>query len=283
MKFFKYHGYGNDYIYIDCFENSINNPSKISKKLSRRRFGIGSDGLILICPSKIADAKMRIFNSDGSEGKMCGNGIRCVAKYLFDERKIGKKNIKIETLSGIKYSEIIESGGKVSKVKINMGVPEFRADKIPACFCTEKIIDFPFRILNKEFKITCLSVGNPHCVIFTEEIKNFPVAVFGKAVQDCGKFPEGVNAEFVKINDKNDLSVRVWERGSGETLACGTGACASAAASVINGISDKSKQIIVNLPGGTIRVDYSNFIFMTGEAVKVYEGEFDEFLVMQEV
>ncbi|MDR1240836.1 MAG: diaminopimelate epimerase [Oscillospiraceae bacterium] len=278
MKFFKYHACGNDYVYIDCFENFIEDPGNLSKKISKRRFGIGSDGLIMICPSDVADAKMRIFNSDGGEAKMCGNGIRCTAKYLYDEMNIKKENIKIETLSGIKNARILKTNKNFSVVSVDMGKPEFIPYKIPADFNSENIINVPFNILKEKYNITCISMGNPHCVIFADNADNLEkldIKKIGTAFQNCKKFPEGMNVEFVKIERKNVLSMRVWERGSGETSACGTGACAAAIASVLNNLSQKEDQIKVILKGGEILVDYKNDnVIMTGEAVKVFEGEF---------
>ena len=259
MKFTKYHGCGNDYVYIDCFENEIENPENLSKKVSNRNFGIGSDGLILILPSKVADAKMRIFNSDGSEAKMCGNGIRCVAKYLADNKFFSKKSINIETLSGIKKTEIIESGDTLSKVKVDMGKPEFIRD-----------LDF------KEFpnqKSVYVSMGNPHCVVFCPEIDSIDLYESGTNIQNKEIFTEGVNVEFVEVNSRNDIRIRVLERGSGETLACGTGACASVVAANHLGLCDKN--VIVHLLGGDILVEYEkDTVFMTGNAVKVFEGEY---------
>ncbi|MDR1364902.1 MAG: diaminopimelate epimerase [Oscillospiraceae bacterium] len=273
MEFFKYHACGNDYIYIDCFKNKINDINILAKKISIRRFGIGSDGLILICPSEIADAKMRIFNSDGSEGKMCGNGIRCVSKYLFDERNINKHDIKIETLSGIKYTKILKSDGLISQIMVNMGLPEFNPQKIPAKFNFEKIINLKIEILKKNYNITCLSIGNPHCVIFEKNIKKIEIEIIGNAIQNCGKFPDGINVEFVEIINEEELTMRVWERGSGETLACGTGACASVIAGVLNGYVKSNFKIKVNLSGGIIYVNYNQTdVLMIGEAVKVYKG-----------
>jgi len=259
LKFFKYQGCGNDYVYIDCFENKIENPENLSKKVSNRNFGIGSDGLILILPSKIADAKMRIFNSDGSEAKMCGNGIRCVAKYLADNKFFSKKIINIETLSGIKQTEIIESENKISKIKVNMGNPQFIRDLNFEDFSNQKFI--------------YVSMGNPHCAVFCPEINSIDLYKIGTDIQNKKIFTEGVNVEFVKVNSKNDIDVRVLERGSGETLACGTGACASAVAANYLGLCGKN--VFVHLLGGDILVEYEkDTVFMTGNAVKVFEGEY---------
>jgi diaminopimelate epimerase len=275
LKFFKYHACGNDYVYIDCFKNTIDDPESLSVRISHRHFGIGADGLIIVCHSGIADAKMRIFNSDGSEGKMCGNGIRCAAKYLYDERCIGKQDIEIETLSGIKHVKILESDGNFSKVRVDMGLPEFEPDKIPANFDGTGIIGLPVKILENDYELTCVFMGNPHCVIFCDDLENLDIKVLGPAVQNCGKFPEGVNVEFVKIIQDGIIKMRVWERGSDETFACGTGACAAAIASVLNGFVSRKKQIKVISKGGKMLIDYQiETVFMTGEAIKVFEGEF---------
>ena len=258
MRFFKYQGCGNDYVYVDCFENEIKNPENLSKKVSNRNFGIGSDGLILILPSKIADAKMRIFNSDGSEAKMCGNGIRCVAKYLFDNKIFSRKVINIETLSGIKETEIVESENNLSKVKVDMGSPEL-------------IRELSFEEFHNQ-KCIYVSMGNPHCVVFCAEIESIDIHK-GSIIQSKKVFTDGANVEFVKVNSKNDISVRVLERGSGETLACGTGSCASVIAANYLGLCDK--KVTVHLLGGDILVEYKkSTVFMTGNAVKVFEGEY---------
>jgi diaminopimelate epimerase len=278
LNFFKYHGCGNDYVYVDCFKTEIKNPSNLAKKISNRRYGIGSDGLILMCPSEVADAKMRIFNSDGSEAKMCGNGIRCVAKYLFDEKKIRKNDLLIETLSGIKCLNILESTLTKSIVMVNMGSPNLQAKKLP--FKTEinkEIINDHFEFGSFNFRITCISMGNPHCVIFVEDIENIDIKQQGLAIQNSGYFLEGVNVEFVQVARLQTLNMRVWERGSGETLACGTGACAAAVASVLCGYCKKEHSIDVHLRGGKLKIDFrKKEVFMIGEAVKVFIGIYDE-------
>ena len=258
MEFFKYHACGNDYIYIDCFENKIDNPYDLSIKLSDRHFGIGSDGLILILPSDCADAKMRIFNADGSEAKMCGNGIRCVSKYLFD-KKISKNKMTIDTLSGIKNVEIVESRGKISQVKVDMG--NYSVWK------GYKELD---KIIDGSVDPIYVSVGNPHCVIICDNL-NIDIREIGSKIQKC--FNDGINVEFVKINSREDINVRVFERGSGETLACGTGACASSIACNYMGLCDK--KVNVHLLGGNILVEcLEESVFMTGEAVEIFKGEF---------
>jgi diaminopimelate epimerase len=264
LEFFKYQACGNDYVYIDCFEKNIENPRELAKKVSNRNFGIGSDGLILIMPSEKADAKMRIFNSDGSEAEMCGNGIRCVGKYIFDNKKNSQKNIaRIETLAGTRTLELIESSEKISKIKVHMGSPEFLNS-----FFIDEITD-----ISNESGIY-LSIGNPHFVIFCEcYIDKIDIENIGKKIQNSRYFKNGVNIEFVNIKSKNNIKIRVFERGSCETLACGTGACAAA----VSAISKKycNEKITVDLEGGKLEVEFNdNSVYMTGEAIKVFKGEY---------
>ena len=275
LKFTKMHGCGNDYIYINCFEQNIDDPSKLSCLLSDRRHSIGGDGIILICPSNVAEAKMRIFNKDGSEGKMCGNGIRCVAKYLLDSKMIkSKNNIKIETLSGVKELDIIEDNQNEALVKVNMGSADLRSKNIPMIFEKDRVINEPITLNDEIYNITCVSMGNPHAVIFCDEVYSAKVKEIGSKLSSHRIFPEGVNAEFVSIVDKNNITMRVWERGSGETLACGSGACASVVAAVENGFCSKNEDITVHLRGGKLVVNYSDEkVFLTGNAVRVFEGE----------
>ena len=277
IKFTKMHGCGNDYVYIDCFDRVIDNPQKLSMILSDRRYGIGGDGIILICASDKADAKMRIFNKDGSEGKMCGNGIRCVAKYLWDSGKVkSKENIKIETLSGVKTLEILSDSGNESVIKVDMGKADLNSNNIPMIFEKEKVINEPITVNMENYNITCVSMGNPHCVIFCDEVYSAKVKEIGSKLSSHRIFPEGVNVEFVSESDSNNLIMRVWERGSGETLACGSGACASVVAAVENGLCKKSEDITVHLRGGKLVVNYSDSgVFLTGNAVKVFEGEIE--------
>lgn len=277
IKFTKMHGCGNDYVYIDCFDRIIDNPQKLSMILSDRRYGIGGDGIILICASDKADAKMRIFNKDGSEGKMCGNGIRCVAKYLWDSGKIeNKESIKIETLSGVKTLEILNDSGNESVIKVDMGKADLNSQNIPMIFEKEKVINEPITVNTESYNITCVSMGNPHCVIFCDEVYSAKVKEIGSKLSSHRIFPEGVNVEFVSMSDSNNLIMRVWERGSGETLACGSGACASVVAAAENGFCKKGEDITVHLRGGKLVVNYSdNGVFLTGNAVKVFEGEIE--------
>ena len=275
LKFTKMHGCGNDYVYVNCFEQTIEDPAKLSCLLSDRRHSIGGDGIILICKSEVADAKMRIFNKDGSEGKMCGNGIRCVAKYLYDSGLIkNKDDIKIETLSGIKYLKILENKDNEALVKVNMGKADLSSKSIPMIFEKDTVINEPITLNNEVYNITCVSMGNPHSVIFCDEVYSAKVKEIGSKLSSHRIFPEGVNVEFVGIVDKTNITMRVWERGSGETLACGSGACASVVAAVENGFCDKNEDVTVHLRGGKLIVNYSDErVFLTGNAVRVFEGE----------
>ena len=275
LKFTKMHGCGNDYVYVNCFEQTIEDPAKLSCLLSDRRHSIGGDGIILIFKSEVADAKMKIFNKDGSEGKMCGNGIRCVAKYLYDSGLIkNKDDIKIETLSGIKYLKILENKDNEALVKVNMGKADLSSKSIPMIFEKDTVINEPITLNNEVYNITCVSMGNPHAVIFCDEVYSAKVKEIGSKLSSHRIFPEGVNVEFVGIVDKNNITMRVWERGSGETLACGSGACASVVAAVENGFCNKNEDVTVHLRGGKLIVNYSDErVFLTGNAVRVFEGE----------
>ena len=268
-------GIGNDYIYFDCFKQEIENPNELAVKLSDRHFGIGGDGIVLICPSKVADAKMRMFNLDGSEGKMCGNAIRCVGKYLYDNAMVDKKEISIETLSGIKYLTLCEGeDGKIAKVKVDMGQAELEAEKIPVTLKKGKIISEKAMIGNKEEVITCVSMGNPHCVVYVDSVDGLDLEKIGPVFENADIFPDRINTEFIEVLGRNKLKMRVWERGSGETLACGTGACASAVAAVLNGYADMGKDITVSLIGGDLTINYTNkSVMMTGEAAVVFSGD----------
>ena len=276
IKFTKMHGCGNDYVYIDCMEKLLENPARLSTILSDRRKSIGGDGIILIEPSDCAEAKMRIFNKDGSEGKMCGNGIRCVAKYLFDKGLCkDPKNIKIETLSGVKTLEITENNGNEANVKVNMGKPSFKPSEIPVVANKEKLVSEPITIDGNKYEITCVSVGNPHCVIFLDEVYSANVREIGSQLSANTMFPEGVNVEFASVVDKNNITMRVWGRGSGETLACGSGACATVIAAVENGFCEKGTDVTVHLRGGKLKVNYGEEVFLIGNATKVFEGEIE--------
>lgn len=277
LHFTKMHGCGNDYIYFNCLHQEIDNPEGLSVRLSDRKFGIGGDGIVLICPSDIADAKMRMFNLDGSEGKMCGNAIRCVGKFLYDNGIVQKKEVSIETLSGIKTLELFTKDGKVSSARVNMGKAEFEPKQIPVTWNKSgKIINQPVTINGQQYHISCISMGNPHCVVFCDTIDSLPLPALGPKFENAPLFPERVNTEFIKVLDKNTLKMRVWERGSGETWACGTGACAAAVAAVENGYCQKGEDILVKLKGGNLTINYTDErVLMTGNAETVFTGEIE--------
>jgi len=273
VAFTKMHGCGNDYVYINCFDIDINLSQSQIMHLSNRHTGIGGDGVVLILRSNIADAKMRMFNLDGSEGNMCGNAIRCVAKYLYDNKIVQKEEMRIETKSGVKELHLFIKNEQVYSVKVNMGRAELAPEKIPIKLKGENIIAKPITIGEKEYSITCVSMGNPHAVNFVENVENLDLQKIGPTFENNPLFPEKVNTEFVEFSSRNCLKMRVWERGSGETQACGTGACASAVAAVLNGHCDKDTDIKVQLPGGELIVRYTDeAVFMTGNCVKVFEG-----------
>lgn len=277
MMFFKMQGLGNDYVYIDCINGKEPIDIKnLTRKLSNRHFGVGSDGLILLCKSKVADLKMRMFNSDGSEAQMCGNGIRCVAKLAYELGLICEKITTIETLSGIKTLKLNIVNGKVKTVEVDMGAPILEATKIPVSSSAkieDKKVKAEVKVKNKKIELTCVSMGNPHAVTFVNNIKNFKVAEYGPILENADIFPEKANIEFVEVVDKNNIKMRVWERGSGETLACGTGACSSVVASSLNGYTDR--KVNVQLLGGNLEIEWkpNNHVHMTGPAVTVFKGE----------
>ncbi|HHV28754.1 diaminopimelate epimerase [Acetivibrio mesophilus] len=274
MKFTKMHGLGNDYIYVNCFEERVENPSEVAKRVSDRHFGIGSDGLVLIMPSDKADFRMRMFNSDGSEAEMCGNAIRCVGKYVFDNGMTEKNVITIETLAGIKVLQLIMQDGKMELVKVDMGEPILNPENIPVLSDKEIFKVEPVSVDGREYKVTCVSMGNPHAVTYVENVDVFPLEQIGPKMENHSLFPRKINAEFVEVIDRTTLKMRVWERGAGETLACGTGACAVLVASVLNGVSERKST--VRLLGGDLIVEWNeedNHVYMTGPAIKVFEGE----------
>ena len=276
MKFTKMHGCGNDYVYVNGFENKMENPGEISKKISDRHFGIGSDGMIVINPSDVADFKMSMYNADGSEGKMCGNGIRCVAKFVYDYKLTDKTTITVETLSGIKTLKLNVKDGKVETVRVNMGSPILNAKQIPVISAQDQVIDSPLMIDGKEYRITCVSMGNPHDITFVDDTDAIEIEQIGPKFENHEIFPDRVNTEFIQIVDRNTIKMRVWERGSGETLACGTGACASVVACVLN---NKTENVVtVKLLGGDLLIEYNreeNTVYMTGPATTVYTGEIE--------
>lgn len=277
IKFTKMHGIGNDYVYINCFEQTIENPEELAIKMSPRRFSVGADGVILICPSDVADAKMRMFNLDGSEGKMCGNGIRCVGKFVYDNGIAHKNTVTVETLSGIKILEITDVGGKASSITVDMGKAEFAPDKIPAIADCDTIIDATITVDGNDYQITALSMGNPHAVVFCDEIDSLNLEKLGPNFEHHEMFPEQVNTEFIRVIDDHTLQMRVWERGSGETFACGTGACAAAVAAVENGYCKRDTEITVHLVGGDLLITYKSdgTVFMRGGAEKVFDGVYE--------
>jgi len=273
LQFTKMHGCGNDYIYINCFDFSIDSPGALSARLSDRHTGIGGDGLVLILRSGVADAKMRMFNRDGSESGMCGNAIRCVAKYLHDNAMAPKQQMLIETLSGVRELYLSTKNGLAASVKVDMGRAELRPEKIPVKLAGENVIARPVTIGGREYAITCVSMGNPHAVVFCGNVDEIDISRIGPLFENDALFPERTNTEFVEVIDRNRLKMRVWERGCGETLACGTGTCASAVAAVMNGYCDKGADINVRLTGGDLVVKYTDeAVYMTGDCVKIFEG-----------
>ncbi|MDE7312918.1 MAG: diaminopimelate epimerase [Eubacterium sp.] len=284
MKFTKMHGLGNDYIYVDCFQETVADPEKAAKFLSDRHFGVGSDGLVLIKPSKQADFEMAMYNADGSRGEMCGNAIRCVAKYVYDHNMTDKTSISIETLAGIKYADLHITGGKVASVRVNMGQPELIPQKIPVVYempqaegvqqALSKVVDCPITVGGTQYRMTCVSMGNPHCVVYVDDVDSLELAKLGTQFERHACFPNRVNTEFVRVLDKNTVQMRVWERGSGETLACGTGACAVTVASILNGYTNRL--VTVKLLGGDLVIEWdeqTGIVYMTGSAEHVFDGE----------
>ena len=273
IKFTKMQGLGNDYVYMDAIHQKIENESSLAQFVSNRHFGIGSDGLILICKSDVADFKMRMFNSDGSEAEMCGNGIRCVGKFVYDKGLTDKTTVTVETLAGIKTLELNTKEGKVETVKVDMGEPILNPKEIPVISDEEPVKNLMLEAEGRKFKFTCVSMGNPHAITEVEDTEKFDVEKYGKVLEIDKAFPNKTNVEFIQIVDKNHVKMRVWERGAGETLACGTGACATAVACYLNGKTDKNVE--VELLGGKLYIEWNeenNHIYMTGPAVTVFEG-----------
>lgn len=278
MKFTKMHGIGNDYVYVNCFKETVKNPSAVAKFVSDRHFGIGSDGLILIKPSEIANCEMDMYNLDGSQGAMCGNGIRCVAKYAYDYGIVNKPQISVATKSGVKYLDLTIENGKVSTVKVNMGAPIFKASAIPVISSKDQMINEPIEVKREYYYVTAVSMGNPHAVVFMDDVEHLDIEKIGPYFEHHSAFPDRVNTEFVKVIDNHTVQMRVWERGSGETLACGTGACAVAVASILNGHVDGTQPVTVKLLGGDLQIFWnreSNLVYMTGPATTVFDGEID--------
>ena len=274
MKFTKMHGIGNDYVYVNCFEESVKNPAEVSKFVSDRHFGIGSDGLILISPSAIADFRMNIYNADGSLAEMCGNGIRCVAKYVYDYGLTDKTEISVETLAGIKYLRLQVENGKVASVEVNMGAPILEPKEIPVAVEESPVVNVPVEVKGKIYHMTCVSMGNPHAIIFMNNVIDLDIAAIGPYFENHTVFPKRTNTEFVEVLDRNTVNMRVWERGSDETLACGTGACATTVACILN---DKTEnEVTVHLLGGDLKIRWdreANQVYMTGPATVVFDGE----------
>ena len=275
MKFTKMQGIGNDYVYVNCLQETIENPSELAKKISDRHYGVGSDGLLMINPSDKADFEMEMYNADGSRGEMCGNGIRCVAKYVYDYGLTDKTSISVETLAGIKYLDLTVEDGKVVLVKVDMGKPMLRPEEVPVVSEKEEVIDEPITVDGQEYRMTCVSMGNPHAVVFIDQdVKEFPLETVGVKFENHERFPKRVNTEFVNVLDRHTAQMRVWERGSGETLACGTGACAVAVACALNGLTED--EVTVKLLGGDLQIKWDrekNTVYMTGPAEVVFDGE----------
>ncbi len=277
MEFIKMHGLGNDYVYVDGFKEKLDNPGEVSKFVSDRHFGIGSDGLIMINPSDKADFEMAMYNADGSRGEMCGNGIRCVAKFVYDNGLTDKTDISVETLGGIKYLDLTVKDGKVEKVRVDMGEPILIPGDIPVrAEGKDKVVSEPLTVEGQEYAITCVSMGNPHCIIYVDDVDGLELEKIGPKFENNEMFPNRINTEFIRIINKNEIQMRVWERGSGETLACGTGACASVVASVLNGHTDRT--VRVHLLGGDLEIEWDesdNHVYMTGPATTVFKGTID--------
>ncbi len=283
MKFTKMQGLGNDYVYVDCFSEQVADPSAAAVKVSDRHFGIGSDGLILICPSDVADFEMQMYNADGSRGEMCGNGIRCLGKYVYDNGLTDKTDLTVETLAGIRRLELTVEGGKVTKVKVDMGKPELTPEKIPILVPEEvsedaawQLVDVPIQVNDSDYRMTGVSMGNPHAVVFVDDVDGLDLEQIGPGFEHHPWFPNRINTEFVQVLDRGQVKMRVWERGSGETFACGTGACAVTVAGVLNGLTDE--EITVHLLGGDLQIRWdeeSGTVYMTGPAEIVFRGEIE--------
>jgi len=276
MKFTKMHGLGNDYVYVNCFKETVLNPEKTAVYVSDRHFGIGSDGLILIKPSDKADFEMAMYNADGSRAEMCGNGIRCVAKYVYDYGLTDKTEVSIETLAGIKYITLEIKDGKAATAEVDMGEPIFAPEQIPVLSHNDRVVAEDIVVDGKTFQMTCVSMGNPHAIVYMEDVAGLKIEDIGPKFESHKRFPKRTNTEFTKVLDRSNVQMRVWERGSGETLACGTGACATAVACVLNGLTDR--EVILHLLGGDLQIrwdEVSNHVFMKGAATTVFDGEID--------
>ena len=275
MKFTKMHGCGNDYVYVNLFEETVEDAPKLATVVSDRHFGIGSDGVIPIGPSEVADFRMRIYNADGSEAEMCGNGIRCVAKYVYDHKMTDKTEISVESGAGIKYLTLFVEQGKVEQVRVDMGEPILEPAQIPVLAEGDKVVDEPIEVCGKTWNMTCVSMGNPHAVVFVDNVADFEIEKYGPHFEKHERFPKRTNTEFVEIISREEINMRVWERGSDETWACGTGTCASVMACILNNRTDN--KVLVHLRGGDLTIEYNektNHIFMTGPATEVFSGEY---------
>lgn len=277
MKFTKMHGIGNDYVYVNCLKETVENPREVAKFVSDRHFGIGSDGLILIKPSEVADFYMDMYNADGSSSAMCGNGIRCVAKYVYDYGLTDKTEVDIETAAGIKHIVLTIKDGKVEKARVDMGEPILKPELVPVVGEGDMLVNEPIMVDGVEYRMTCVSMGNPHAVVFVEEdVKTLDLEKIGPKFENHERFPQRTNTEFMKVLDRNTMDMRVWERGSGETWACGTGTCASVVASVLNGHTERN--VLVHLLGGDLEIlwdEKDNHVYMTGPATTVFDGEIE--------
>lgn len=277
MYFTKMHGLGNDYVYINGFEEHLEDPAAVARVVSDRHFGIGADGLILILPSSYADFRMRVFNADGSEAQMCGNGIRCLAKYVYDHRLTRQTTIQVETLAGILELYLFPFGEVIDKVRVMMGEPRLQREQIPMQGPPGPVLNEPLHVEEKTFEVTAVSMGNPHCIVFVDDPQTFEVEYWGPRFEHHPAFPEGVNTEFVRVLDDQTFRMRVWERGSGETLACGTGASAATVACHLTGRT--GRQVTAHLLGGSLELEWretDNQVFMTGPAVEVYSGQWQD-------
>lgn len=277
MKFTKMHGIGNDYVYVNCLKETVEDPVKTAQFVSDRHFGIGSDGLILIKPSEVADFQMDMYNADGSRSEMCGNGVRCVAKYVYDYGLTDKTEVDIETGAGIKHIVLTIKEGKVEKARVDMGEPILKPELVPVIGEGDSLVNAPIMVDGTEYRMTCVSMGNPHAVVFMEEdVKTLDIEAIGPKFENHERFPKRTNTEFMRVLDRNTMDMRVWERGSGETFACGTGTCAAVVAAVLNGYTERN--VLVHLLGGDLEIlwdEKDNHVYMTGSATTVFDGEIE--------
>ena len=281
MKFTKMQGLGNDYVYVNCLEEQVDDPAAVARLVSDRHFGIGSDGLILIKSSDTADFFMEMYNADGSRAAMCGNGTRCVGKYVYDYGLTEKTEVDVDTLAGVKHLVLQIEDGSVEMATVDMGEPELVAEHIPVLADSSPVVAAPIEVAGRRFEMTCVSMGNPHAVVFVDGTADFPVEEIGRSFETHPAFPERVNAEFAEVLSRTEVNMRVWERGTGETLACGTGACATVVACILNGLTDD--EVTVHLLGGDLQIRWdreSNRVFMTGPAATVFDGEIDMGMLM---